>query len=142
MTKAQMGSKVSVKYTGKLSDGSIFDSTDDGEYFKFTLGEDEVIPGFQDGILGMAVGEKKTLNIPVEEAYGQSSEELIFSIDREEIETDGQLQVGDLLELPMKDGQSLFANIIEINDTEITIDANHELAGKDLIFEVELMSID
>ena len=142
MKTAQIGNSVSVKYVGKLTDGTIFDATEDSEPFEFTIGADEVIPGFQDGIIGMSAGEKKVINIPVEEAYGVPSDYLIFNIEREDVDAAGELQVGDVLELPLKDGNSLFANIIELSDDELTIDANHELAGKDLIFEVEILSID
>jgi FKBP-type peptidyl-prolyl cis-trans isomerase 2 len=141
MSNVEKGNRVTVKYVGKLSDGTIFDSTEEKEPFEFTVGSDEVIQGFDSGILGMSVGESKTIHIPVEQAYGQHSEDLVFAIDREDVDTEGELQIGDVLELPMKDGNSLYANIIEISDEEITIDANHELAGEDLIFEVELLSI-
>ncbi|MBX3044350.1 MAG: FKBP-type peptidyl-prolyl cis-trans isomerase [Candidatus Kapabacteria bacterium] len=142
MTTAQIGSNVSVTYVGKLSDGSIFDSTDEKEPFTFTIGEGEVIPGFEDGIIGMSAGEKKIINIPVEEAYGPHSEDLIFNIAKDEVQTDGDLQVGDMLEMPLKDGNSLYANIVEVTEEELIIDANHELAGEDLTFEIELLSID
>ncbi|MDX9790213.1 MAG: FKBP-type peptidyl-prolyl cis-trans isomerase [Candidatus Kapaibacterium sp.] len=141
MTKAQIGSNVSVKYTGKLTDGTIFDSTEDNQPFVFTIGNDEVIPGFENGIIGMNVGDTKTLNIPVDEAYGHKSEELIFAVPIEEIESENTLQIGDMLELPLKDGEALYAHIIEISDEEVIIDANHELAGHDLIFDVEILSI-
>lgn len=141
MATAQLGDNVSVSYVGSLSDGTIFDSTEEKEPFQFTLGNEEVIQGFEEGILGMEVGEKKVINIPVEEAYGQHSEELIFNIPKEDVDAEDTLQVGDVLEMPLKDGNSLYANIVEITDDELVIDANHELAGEDLTFEVELLSI-
>jgi peptidylprolyl isomerase len=142
MATAQIGNIVSVFYIGKLSDGTIFDSTEEKEPFVFTIGNDEVIPGFEEGIIGMSVGETKTINIPVDEAYGLHSEELIFNVPKEDVETEDSLQLGDVLEMPLKDGNSLYANIIEITDDELIIDANHELAGEDLTFEIEIVSID
>ncbi|GAB1370063.1 peptidylprolyl isomerase [Candidatus Kapaibacterium sp.] len=139
--KAELGNTVSVKYTGKLTDGTIFDETDNENPFVFTLGENMVIPGFENGILGMSVGESKTINISVDDAYGPHSEDLIFTVDKEDIQVDDQLQVGDVLEMPMPEGNSLFASIVEIGENEVSIDANHELAGEDLIFEVEILSI-
>jgi len=142
MATAQIGNSVSVYYIGKLADGTIFDSTEEKEPFVFTIGNDEVIPGFEEGIIGMTVGETKTINIPVDEAYGLHSEELIFNVPKEDVETEDSLQIGDVLEMPLKDGNSLYANIIEITDEELIIDANHELAGEDLTFEIEIVSID
>lgn len=142
MATAQIGNSVSVFYIGKLADGTIFDSTEEKEPFVFTIGNDEVIPGFEEGIIGMSVGETKTINIPVDEAYGLHSEELIFNVPKEDVETEDALQLGDVLEMPLKDGNSLYANIIEITDDELIIDANHELAGEDLTFEIEIVSID
>lgn len=139
--KAELGNTVSVKYTGKLTDGTIFDETDNENPFVFTLGENMVIPGFENGILGMSVGESKTINISVDDAYGPHSEDLIFTVDKEDIQVDDQLQVGDVLEMLMPEGNSLFASIVEIGENEVSIDANHELAGEDLIFEVEILSI-
>lgn len=141
MKTVQNGDNVSVKYIGKLNDGSIFDQTEDDAPFTFTIGDEEVITGFEDGIIGMSVGEKKVINIPVEEAYGPVSDDLIFQIDREDVDAEQELQIGDVLELPLKDGNSLFANVVEITEEELTIDANHELAGQDLTFEVEVLSI-
>jgi FKBP-type peptidyl-prolyl cis-trans isomerase 2 len=141
MNKAQIGDNVSVKYVGKLTDGTIFDESEGDNHFTFTIGSDEVIPGFENGIIGMEVGDTKTIEIPVEDAYGVHNEELVFAIDREDVDAEQELQIGDVLELPMKDGNSLFANVVEISDDEITIDANHELAGQDLVFEIELLTI-
>lgn len=142
MTTAQIGNTVSVNYTGKLDDGTVFDSTDVKEPFNFTLGSDEVIPGFEDGIIGMAVGQTKIIRIPVDQAYGAHSDDLIFNVPKEEVDASGDLEIGDVLEMPLKDGNSLYANIVEITEDELVIDANHELAGEDLTFEVELLSID
>lgn len=141
MATAQIGNTVSVNYTGKLEDGTIFDSTDEKEPFNFTLGSDEVIPGFEEGIVGMSVGETKLIKIPVEQAYGAHSDELVFNIPKEDVDASGELEIGDVLEMPLKDGNSLYANIVEITEDELVIDANHELAGEDLTFEVELLSI-
>lgn len=141
MATAQIGNHVSVSYVGKLDDGTIFDSTEEKEPFEFTLGNDEVIPGFEDGIVGMSVGETKTIIIPVDQAYGLYSDELIFNVPKEDVETSGELEIGDMLEMPLKDGNSLYASVIEITDDELVIDANHELAGENLTFEIELLNI-
>lgn len=141
MATAQIGNHVSVSYVGKLDDGTIFDSTEEKEPFEFTLGNDEVIPGFEDGIVGMSVGETKTIIIPVDQAYGLYSDELIFNVPKEDVETSGDLEIGDMLEMPLKDGNSLYASVIEITDDELVIDANHELAGENLTFEIELLNI-
>ncbi len=141
MNKAKSGDLVSVKYRGKFTDGTIFDESDIDNPFNFTLGVGEVIPGFDNGIIGMSVGETKTINILSDEAYGPYEEDLVFVINRDEIDTIENIKVGDILELPMQDQNSLFATVIEISEDDITINANHELAGKDLIFEVELLAI-
>lgn len=141
MATVQIGNHVSVSYVGKLDDGTIFDSTEEKEPFEFTLGNDEVIPGFEDGIVGMSVGETKTIIIPVDQAYGLYSDELIFNVPKEDVETSGDLEIGDMLEMPLKDGNSLYASVIEITDDELVIDANHELAGENLTFEIELLNI-
>ena len=138
---AKTGDSVSVHYTGKLSDGTVFDSSGDGDPLTFTIGKGSVIPGFEQGVVGMKIGESKTLNIPVDEAYGQRSEELVFEVDRAEIPQDTEPLVGMQLQSDQSDGSIAVFTIVKVTTSTVTLDANHELAGKDLVFDVRLVSI-
>jgi FKBP-type peptidyl-prolyl cis-trans isomerase 2 len=139
--EAKNGDIVKVNYTGKLEDGTIFDSSEGRAPLEFTLGAGQMIPGFEKAVLGMKVGETKTVTIPSKEAYGQRHDELVMEIPREELPPDLNPQVGLQLQSTRSDGAIVVVTIIEVADTTITVDANHPLAGKDLIFEIKLVSI-
>jgi peptidylprolyl isomerase len=139
---AQTGDTVQVHYTGTLTDGTLFDSSVGREPLEFSLGSGMVIKGFDDGVTGMVVGSKKTIHIPAEEAYGPSQEEAIFSFSRSEIPNDIPLELGAQLNMH-EDGNPnpVPVTIVALTDDQVTVDANHPLAGQDLIFELELVGI-
>ena len=141
MQQAKRGDTVHVHYRGTLTDGTEFDSSAGGEPLSFTLGEGQVIPGFENAIEGMATGEKKTELIPIDEAYGERREELVFKVGRDQMQGN-DVEVGDMLEVGFPDGSAATVHVISVDDGVITLDANHPLAGKDLTFELELVGID
>jgi peptidylprolyl isomerase len=139
---AKEGDTVSVHYIGTLEDGTQFDSSyERGEPLTFTLGAGQMIPGFENAVLGMKVGETKTVTLPPEEAYGEYRTDLIITLDRDQFPEDMELTIGKRIPLQNSAGQQFMATIIEIGTSTVTVDANHELSGKTLIFEIELISI-
>ena len=141
MSKVKNGDTVKVHYTGSLEDGSVFDTSQDREPMEFTLGSGQLIPGFEKAVEGMEKGESTKVTIPSEEAYGEPREDLIISVPRENMPDGVTPEVGMQLQVNQPDGQSIPVRITEIADEEVKLDANHPLAGKDLIFEIELMEI-
>jgi FKBP-type peptidyl-prolyl cis-trans isomerase 2 len=135
------GDTVQVNYTGKLADGTVFDSSVGREPLEFTLGADQMIPGFEKAVFGMKVGEKKTVTIPVDEAYGPYRDDLVAEISRERLPSDLTPEVGQQLAVKRSDGATGIVTIISVSDNTVTIDANHPLAGKELTFEIELVKI-
>ncbi|PLK42965.1 peptidylprolyl isomerase [Emticicia sp. TH156] len=134
------GDTVQVHYKGTLGDGTVFDSSEGREPLQFTVGSGMVIPGFDNGVAGMVIGDKKTVFIPAEEAYGPVREDMIFTFNRLDIPDDVPLEIGGTLN--MHNGQQAIPVIVrEVTATKVKLDANHELAGKDLIFEIELVSV-
>jgi peptidylprolyl isomerase len=135
---AQNGDTVRVHYTGRLENGEVFDSSQGGEPLEFQVGAQQVIPGFDDGVRGMSVGDKKTIEVAVDDAYGERVEQLVNRIPREGINLGGaQPEAGMNLIMHVADGQEIPVQITEVTDTHITLDANHPLAGEKLIFDVE-----
>ena len=140
---AKDGDKVYVHYTGTLDDGSEFDTSRDGDPpLEFVIGAGGMIPGFENAVKGMEVGEIKTVTLSPEEAYGPHDEELIITVSREILAEGIEPQVGQQLVLTQAQGQEYIVTVTEITETDITIDGNHPLAGKELTFEVELMEIE
>jgi peptidylprolyl isomerase len=137
--QAKNGDHVRVHYTGKLEDGQVFDSSRDGDPLEFTVGAGEVIPGFDEGVRGMQVGESKTIEIEAEDAYGPRREALVTQVSREAAQFPVEPQVGMRFGLPLQDDSQLEVVITEVTDTHVTIDGNHPLAGEKLIFDVELV---
>jgi peptidylprolyl isomerase len=139
---AKDGDTVQVDYTGKLADGTVFDSSAGRQPLEFTLGAGNMIPGFEKAVLGMKVGEKKTITIPADEAYGPHRDDLIIEVPRGRLPGNLVPQVGLQLEARNPDGSSAIVTIIKVTDnTTVTLDGNHPLAGKDLTFEIELVKI-
>ena len=136
---ANNGSRVKVHYTGKLDDGSVFDSSLKREPLEFKLGSGQVIPGFEEAVLSMQVGETKTVTIPADQAYGQKREDLILVIEKEKVPADLEPKVGDKLQMKQPNGAPVVVLITDMNEKTITLDANHALAGKDLTFELTLV---
>ncbi len=138
MSKAEKGSNVSVHYTGKLTDGTTFDSSAGREPLKFVVGNGDVIPGFDTAVMGMAVGESKTVNIPAEEAYGPHHEQMVMQVSLSDLPEGAAL--GATLEASIE-GSPVYFNVTDITDDMATLDANHPLAGKELQFEIELVEL-
>ena len=137
--QAKNGDHVRVHYTGRLEGGEVFDSSRNGDPLEFTVGAGEVIPGFAEGVQGMQVGESKTIEIEAEDAYGPHREGLVTSISRDIAQFPEEPKVGAHFLLPLQDGTQHPVVVTEVTDTHITIDGNHPLAGKKLIFDVELV---
>ncbi len=141
LEEVKQGDTVQVHYTGRLDDGEVFDSSEDGEPLQFRVGEGEVIKGFDDGVRGMQVGEKKTIEIEAEEAYGERVEALVQQVPREGINLDVEPQAGMQLTLQLPDGNEIPVAITEVTGDQVTLDANHPLAGERLFFDVELVAL-
>ena len=141
MQQVKNGDTVKVHYHGKLTDGSTFDSSEGRDPLEFTVGSGQVIKGFDDAIVNMEVGEKKTVQIPVDHAYGERNEDMIMEYPKTEFPADMTPEVG--MELHMSDnaGNVFPVVIAEVKDESVLLDANHPLAGEDLTFEIELVSI-
>lgn len=138
---AENGNTVKVHYTGKLQDGEVFDSSVEGDPLEITLGQGQVIPGFEQAVTGMQVGESKTVIIPVEQAYGAVRSDLIFEVSREELPEDINPEVGMQIQSSQPDGSVIMFTVTEVAETAIMVDGNHPLAGKELTFDIELVEI-
>ncbi len=141
MNTAKKGDKVKVHYKGKLTSGEQFDSSEGREPLEFTVGAGQMIAGFDAAIPGMSVGEKKTINIAPAEAYGEKNKEAIIEFPKSNIPADMKLEPGMKLQLRNEAGQPIPVTVTEVKDDVIILDANHELAGKELIFDIELIEI-
>jgi peptidylprolyl isomerase len=141
MTQAKMGDTVTVHYTGKLADGTIFDSSNGGDPLEFTLGEGELIAGFENAVVGMNAGETKTAEISVEQAYGLYNPDMVIEVDREQMPAELEPEVGQQLQLQQPTGEVIPVVITKVEESVVTLDANHPLAGEDLVFDIELVAI-
>jgi len=135
------GNIVKVHYTGKLDDGTIFDTSVEREPLEFTIGAGQMIPGFEGVVRGMQVGQVKTVTIPAEEAYGSHNEDMVLVVERDKLPENLNPVVGQRLEKQQENGNTAVLVVIDFSDTTITLDANHPLAGKALTFEIELLEI-
>jgi peptidylprolyl isomerase len=135
------GDKISLHYTGALEDGTVFDSSEGGEPLSFTVGSGQVIPGFDEGVRGMKVGEDREITITPDQAYGEYHEELVKVVPRAAFPPDVTPAVGLGFELELPSGQSMPVRIIDVEDDNVTLDANHLLAGETLLFKVKLVGI-
>jgi len=141
MKRAQRGDTVHVRYTGRLDDGTVFDSSQGEEPLEFKIGGSEIIRGLQDGVIGMSVGHSKTFKVTADDAYGPRVEKLVAVLDSDRFPADMQPTVGQRLQLVQTDNRKIFATVKAISDAGVTIDANHFLAGKDLTFDILLVAI-
>ncbi len=141
MSEAKSGDTVRIHYTGTLDDGTQFDSSAGREPLEFALGGGQVIPGFDNAVDGMTVGESKTVTIPPEEAYGQRHDQLVQQVSREALPDDMEPAVGMHLQSQSPDGKIMNLVVTEVADESITVDANHPLSGQALTFDIELVEI-
>ncbi|MFT5581702.1 MAG: FKBP-type peptidyl-prolyl cis-trans isomerase 2 [Psychromonas sp.] len=141
MSQVKGNNTVKVHYTGKLSDGQVFDSSEGKDPLEITLGKGQIIPGFEKGLIDMKLNEKKTITIVKEEAYGDVVDNLIQEVKRSELPQDLTPEVGMGLVSKSPDGQETNLHVVELKEDSIVIDGNHPLAGKDLIFDLEVVSI-
>ncbi len=139
--QAKKGDKVKVHYHGRLNDGSTFDSSEGRQPLEFEVGSGMVIRGFDEGVTGMSVGDKKTISIAPEDAYGARNEEMVIEFPRSNFPPDIQPEVGMTLNMNSENGQELPVVITNITDDTVTLDANHPLAGHELIFDIELVDV-
>jgi len=141
MAKVKEGDTISILYTGRLEDGTVFDSTEGKNPLEFTVGEGEVIPGLEKGVIGMAPGESKAIAIPVEEGYGPHLKERICELDKKRAPENFHPEVGQQLQMYRADGLPIMGTVVAISGTSFTMDYNHPLAGKALVFETKLLAI-
>jgi peptidylprolyl isomerase len=141
MSKVKDGDTVKLHYTGKLENGDVFDSSREKEPFEFTVGNKAVIPGFEKGVVGMGVGDTKTIEIPPEQAYGAKRDELVVVVNKSDFPEDITPSVGQRLQIKQQDGNPVIVTITDLTEDSITLDANHPLAGFTLVFDVEIVEI-
>ena len=141
MQKVKSGDKVKVHYHGRLTSGETFDKSEGRDPLEFSVGSGMVIKGFDDGVTGMSVGEKKTVHIPFMDAYGPKNPEMIFEMPKDKFPQDMEIEPGLVLAMGNGQGQQLPVTVTEIKEEVVILDANHQLAGEDLIFDLELVEI-
>lgn len=141
MAEAKNGDTVSIHYTGRLEDGTVFDTSENRDPLEFTIGEGKVIPGFEKAVEGMEEGESQTATIPSDEAYGDRRDDLVLSVSKQQLPDDLDPQVGQRLQMQAGDGQTFQVVISEVETDSVEVDANHPLAGEDLTFDIELVEI-
>lgn len=142
MAHPRSGDRVKVHYTGRFADGRVFDSSRGREPLELIVGEGQVIPGFENAVTRLQQGEEATVTIPAEEAYGQRREELMISVDRAQFPPHIEPSVGQRLQVRQDDGEVAVLTVTDVSAGEVTLDANHPLAGEDLTFELELVDIE
>jgi peptidylprolyl isomerase len=142
METVERGKVVQVHYTGTLENGEVFDSSKDREPLEVTVGEGQLIHGFEEALIGMSLNEKKVFTLAPEEAYGNRDEEATRTFSRDEIPPDLSVEKGQLLSLTTPDGDQIPAKVVQVNDDGLTVDFNHPLAGESLTFEIEVVGID
>jgi len=141
MAVAKEGDTVRVHYTGRFEDGTVFDTSEDGASMEFKIGTGELLKAFEQGVVGMAVGEAKTIFIPAAEAYGPRNEDMVFEFDRARAPENFDAEIGQQLQMYRADGMPIVVTVLEKTETGFVMDSNHPLAGKNLIFEVTLEEI-
>lgn len=141
MTQVKSGDTVRIHYTGTLADGETFDSSDGRDPLEFTVGSGQIIPGLDQALPGMEVGEKKTVNVPADQAYGHIDPNARQAVPRGEIPSDIPLDIGTQLQVQTPQGQVLPVTVCEVTEEQVVLDANHPLAGRDLTFAIELVEI-
>ncbi|MFZ0391331.1 MAG: peptidylprolyl isomerase [Calditrichia bacterium] len=141
MSQPKKGDVVKVHYTGKFNDGTVFDSSRDQEPLQFTIGEGQIIPGFEKAVMDLEAGETVSVEIPPADAYGQYNKDLVQKVPKNQLPQDLEPKVGQQLEAVQDNGARIPLRISEVNEEDVVVDANHPLAGKDLNFDIELVEI-
>jgi len=141
MTSAKQGDTVHIHYSGSLEDGTVFDSSAERDPLSFSIGSGQVIPGFEEAVLGMAIDEKKNVTISVDKAYGPRNEELVMTVPKDQVPPDLNPEVGQKLQMQGPNNTPVVVEVTEVAEEHIKLDANPPLAGKDLIFDIELIKI-
>jgi peptidylprolyl isomerase len=141
MGQAKANDRVKVHYTGSLKDGTVFDSSVKREPLEFTIGQSMVIPGFENGIIGMKVGEKKTIAILPDQAYGEHRDDLVGIVDRTRLPENVQPEIGMVLQARSPEGEMINVTVTAVTEDGVALDMNHPLAGKELVFEVDLIEV-
>ncbi len=141
MSQVKNGDTVKVHYTGTLNNGEVFDTSTGREPLEFKLGEGRLIPGFEKAVIGLNVGESVKVEIPSDEAYGEERDDLIINVPKNQLPEGVNPEIGMQLQVNQPDGQPIPVIITDMNDSDLTLNANHPLAGKDLTFEIELVEI-
>ena len=142
MAQAKSGDNVKVHYTGKLEDGTVFDSSVEREPLAFQLGAGQIIPGFEKAVEGMEPGEKTTAVIPADQAYGPRNEDAQVVVPRDQLPPNIEPKVGQQLQVQQQNGQAVPVRVVQVDESQVTLDGNHPLAGKDLSFEIELVAVE
>jgi len=141
MTAIKQGDTVRIRYTGTLRDGNVFDSSEGRDPLEFAVGSGQIIPGLDAALPGMEIGEKKRVEVDCQDAYGPINPAMRQDVPREGIPDDIPLDPGTQLQMQTPDGQALPVTVVDANEETVTLDANHPLAGQDLIFDIEVVSI-
>jgi peptidylprolyl isomerase len=141
MAQAKVGDTVKVHYEGMLNDGSVFDSSIGGEPFEFVIGQEMVIPGFENAVVGMSEGESKSVEIPPEEGFGDYSDDLQITLERTQLPTNIDPKLGMRLEISFQEGEIRYFIVTELTEENVTLDGNHPLAGQEIVLKIELLEI-
>lgn len=141
MTQAKEGDKVKVHYEGSLDDGTIFESTFEKEPIEVTLGEEKLIPGFENAVLGMSEGDTRNVTVGPEEGFGTRKNDLVVDVDRAEIPEHIDPQEGMMLQIRSEEGNIRYFTIADVSETTVTLDGNHPLAGRDINFKIQLLEV-
>jgi peptidylprolyl isomerase len=141
MAQAKKGDKVKVHYTGKLDDGTVFDSSAGRDPLEFTVGSGQMIPGFDKAVMDMAVGESKTIRLPPKEAYGRFDEKRVLRVPRTQLPEGFDPEVGQQMQIQPPGGRPMMVKVIQVSERQVTMDGNHPLAGQALTFEIQLVEI-
>ncbi|MFQ5849359.1 MAG: peptidylprolyl isomerase [Candidatus Binatia bacterium] len=141
MARAKQGATVKVHYTGKLEDGTVFDTSADGEPLEFTIGERQVIPAFEQAVVGMLPGQSKRTEVPADKAFGPHREELVLRVNRTQLPAELKPEIGQQLEFPAEDDETIELTVTDVSESSVTLDANHPLAGRDVTFYIHLVEV-
>lgn len=141
MAQAKVGDTVQVHYTGRLEDGEVFDTSANRDPLQFTIGGGQIIPGFEQAVVGMNAGDTKTVRIEADEAYGPHRDELVLEVDRDQFPQDLSPEVGQQLAIRQADGAQVPVTVTDVSESSVELDANHPLAGEDLTFDIQLVNI-